>query len=184
MKRSTSLIRPMALLLTAIILQSCYLNQSEPSLRENTVVEGYSPVYTTADGGDIKFVASREVRNPGKIYIYGQYLLVNEINQGIHVFDNLDPKSPTSLGFIQLVGNSDMAIKNNILYADHMGNIVSLKIEDFNNLTHQASLPLQNWNYGTPPPAGFYFECVNTEKGIVSDWKKTEIKNPSCYANY
>ena len=182
MKRPSTPLRLIALL-AAFNLQGCYLNNTEQSARDS-VVEGYRPVYTSSDGGEIKFVASRTVQNPGKIYVYGQYLLVNEINQGIHVYDNLEPENPTSLGFIQLVGNSDMAIKNDVLYADHMGNIVALNIQDFNNLTKQASLPLQNWNYGAPPPSGFFFECVDTEKGLVVNWKKTEIKNPSCYANY
>jgi hypothetical protein len=182
MKRPTCSFRPFTFLFVVIIVQGCYLN-TDPSSRDS-LVQGYRPVYTSSDGGEVKFVDSREVKNPGKIYIYDQYLLVNEINYGIHVFDNHDPEHPTSLGFIQLVGNSDMAIKNNVLYADHMGNIVALNIQDSNNLTKQASLPLENWNYGTPPPSGFYFECVDTKNGIVVSWKKTEIKNPSCYANY
>ncbi len=182
MKKRPTLIRALALLLLVSILNGCYLNNNDSSLRDATV-QGYRPVYGAPDGSEIKFVASRTVKNPGKIYVYGQYLLINEINQGIHVYDNLDPENPTSLGFIQLVGNSDMAVKNNVLYADHMGNIVSLNIQDFENITQQASLPLQNWNYGIPPPAGFYFECVDSEKGVVVSWKNIEIKNPSCYAN-
>jgi hypothetical protein len=170
------------LALVATLLQSCFLNNTDSSMRDS-VVEGYQPVYSSSDGGEIKFVASRPVTSPGKIYIYNEYLLINEINQGIHVYNNADPENPTSVGFIQLVGNSDMAVKNDVLYADHMGNIVALNIQDFNTLTKQASLPLQNWNYGVPPPSGFYFECVQTEMGIVVNWKKTEIKNPSCYAN-
>ena len=182
MKKTPTLIRPFVLLLLVIILQGCYLNNTDNSLRDS-VVQGYRPVYGAPDGSEIKFIASRTVKNPGKIYVYGQYLLINEINQGIHVYNNFDPENPTSLGFIQLVGNSDMAVKNDILYADHMGNIVSLNIQDFEKITQQASLPLQNWNYGVPPPAGFYFECVDSEKGVVVNWKKIEIKNPSCYAN-
>ncbi len=181
MNTPSTVIKPFAVLLLVFLLQGCYLNNTEESSRE--AVQGYRPVYSSADGAEIKFVASRAVKDPGKIYVYGQYLLINEINQGIHVYDNLDPENPTSIGFIQLVGNSDMAIKNNVLYADHMGNIVALNIQEFNTLTTKASLPLQNWNYGVPPPAGFYFECVESEKGIVVNWKTTELKNPSCYAN-
>jgi hypothetical protein len=172
----------LVLALTTVLLQSCFLNNTDSSLRDS-VVDGYQPIYGTSDGGEIKLVAAREVANPGKIYIYNQYLLINEINEGIHVYNNADPENPSPVGFLQLVGNSDMAIKNDVLYADQMGNIVALTIHDFNNITKQSSLPIQNWNYGLPPPSGFYFVCVQPEKGIVLNWKKTEIKNPSCYAN-
>ncbi|HOX82437.1 MAG TPA: hypothetical protein PLJ60_06240 [Chryseolinea sp.] len=171
------------LAISAGLLQSCYLINTDSSM-QNTVVEGYKPVYGSSEGGEIKFVDSRTITNPGKIYLYNKYLLINEINQGIHVYNNADPENPLAVGFIQLVGNSDMAVKNDVLYADHMGNIVTINIQDFNTLTQQASLPLRNWNFGIPPPSGFYFECVQTEKGVVVDWKKTEIKNPSCYANF
>ncbi len=168
-------------LLFLISVQGCYLNNSiEP---RNSIEQGYRPVYGTTADSEIKLVPSRTVKNPGKIYVYGKYLLVNEINQGIHIFNNLDPENPTAIGFIQLIGNSDMAIRNNVLYADHMGNIVALNTNDFESITKKASLPLQNWNLGIPPPSGFYFECVNSEKGIVIGWKQTELKNPKCYAN-
>jgi hypothetical protein len=184
MNKPLTLLQSIALVFLIFLLQGCFIDSIENSSRSRETVQGYRPVYGSPDGGEIKFVASHEVKNPGKIYVYGQYLLINEINQGIHVYDNHDPENPEALGFIQLVGNSDMAVKNNVLYADHMGNIVALYIQDFDNLTTQASLPLQNWNYGVPPPSGSYFECVESEKGIVVSWKKIELKNPSCYANY
>jgi hypothetical protein len=160
-------------------ISGCYY---DPEAGGNDTIEGYVPVYGSAANTEIVLMQSRTVENPGKIYVYGKFLLVNEQKQGIHVFDNTNPSAPVSLGFIQLLGNTDMAIKDDILYADHLGNLVSLTIQDFTRIEETGRLPLRNWNLGIPPPAGFHFECVDPEKGIVVSWKKSSLQNPQCYA--
>ena len=54
----------------------------------------------------------------GKIYIYGQYLLLGDPGKGIHVFDNVDKSNPLAISFINIPGNVDMAVKDGKLYAD------------------------------------------------------------------
>src|SRR3954469_6548824 len=73
-------------------------------------VTGYRPVYATASDTAITFTEARPVHMPGKIYVYGNFLLVNEIREGIHVFDNTNPSTPKPVGFLSLHGNEDMAI--------------------------------------------------------------------------
>lgn len=72
--------------------------------------------------------AARELRNPGQLYLYGSYLLINEIREGIHVIDNSDPSAPQRLGFIAIPGNVDLAIRNNVLYADSYTDLLSVDI--------------------------------------------------------
>ena len=146
------------------------------------ITEGYRPVYGTNDLKEIQLASPRSVNNPGKIYAYKNFLLVNEKNEGIHVYDNTKPEEPKSIGFIQILGNSDMAIKDDILYADHMGNLVALTISNFDAVSKIESLPLQNWDLGLPPPAGAHFECIDQTKGLVIRWTKVQLKNPACYA--
>ena len=55
---------------------------------------GYAPVYGTGSAIEIAMTAPRSIVNPGKIYRYGKYLLVNEKQKGIHLFDNSDQSSP------------------------------------------------------------------------------------------
>jgi hypothetical protein len=143
---------------------------------------GYRPVYGAPQFSEIKLLAPQPVNKPGKIYVYGSYLLVNELKKGIHVFNNENPAQPQPLGFLQILGNTDMAVRNDILYADHLGNLVALQVSGFNQVQTLGTLPLKNWNLGVPPPAGFHFECVDPSKGLVVDWKKTENKNLDCYA--
>ena len=144
--------------------------------------EAYVPVYGEATASEIAMTSPQSINDPGKIYVYGNYLLVNEKNKGIHIFDNADPAAPVSVGFLQVLGNHDMAIKDGVLYADHLGNLVALTTNDFTNIQEKGRLPLRNWELGVPPPSGFRFECVDPDKGLVIGWKKTQLKNPSCYA--
>lgn len=90
----------------------------------------YDPVFMTEAQirQPITFQSPRELEHPGKLYVYGQYLLINELREGIHFFDNSDPKNPVNLGFIKIPGNIDMAVKSNILYADNYMDLVALDI--------------------------------------------------------
>ena len=143
---------------------------------------GYRPVYASASEAGISVRDPRSVNNPGKIYRYGNYLLVNEAGEGIHVFGNEDPSSPEPLAFIRIPGNTEMAIKDDVLYANHLGNIVALDFSDLNAIEQVGSLPLQSSSNGILPPKGFYFECIDPSKGIVLNWVMTDKNNMDCYA--
>jgi hypothetical protein len=73
----------------------------------------------------------KELENPGKIYLYGDYLLINEPQEGIHILDNTNPSSPINLNFIPIEGNVDLAVNNSMLYAD---NYVDLLVFDISNI--------------------------------------------------
>lgn len=150
---------------------------------ENWQQLGYRPVYGSADELKISWEDAREVNNPGKIYIYGSYLLINEVGMGIHVYNNADPSKPDAVGYIRIPGNSNMAIKNDILYADHAGELVALSISDFNSMVERGRLPIASWELGVPPPSQSYYECADAGKGIVVAWKEFMLKNPECYAD-
>lgn len=72
---------------------------------------------------------------PGKIYIYGDYLFINEINKGIHVIDNSIPSSPRFLNFINIPGNIDLAVNSNILYADSYVDLLAFDISNPTSIT-------------------------------------------------
>ncbi|NQX77389.1 hypothetical protein [Gilvibacter sp.] len=60
----------------------------------------------------------QQISESGKIYAYQEYVLVNDKYKGIHIIDNSDPANPSKIGFINVPGNVDMAVKNDILYVD------------------------------------------------------------------
>src|SRR5438067_537251 len=56
-----------------------------------------------------------QAKRTGKIYIYNNYLFINEPNEGIHIYNNANPSAPVNVGFLQIPGNVDLAVHNNIL---------------------------------------------------------------------
>ncbi len=112
-------------------LQSCIKDQCTG---EFTYIE-YTPVYRTVDEirRNIQTEAPRELERPGKIYFYQNYILLNEYREGLHVIDNQDPKNPQIIAFIKIPGNMDMAVKNNILYADNYIDLLSIDISNPEN---------------------------------------------------
>lgn len=81
----------------------------------------------------VKAESKHELVRPGKIYTKGNYLFINEIKEGIHVVDNSDPANPRFVSFIVIPGNGDIAVRNNILYADSFSDLVALDISDPEN---------------------------------------------------
>src|SRR5688572_15739272 len=47
----------------------------------------------------------RPLEAPGKIYILGRYLFVNEIDKGVHIIDNSNPSNPRAVAFVDIPGN-------------------------------------------------------------------------------
>lgn len=90
------------------------------------------PVYKNLDEirSGVKTSTARPLKNPGKIYFYGKYILVNERNEGIHVIDNTNPRNPQNIVFIEIPGNGDMAVRSNILYANSYIDLVALDISN------------------------------------------------------
>jgi hypothetical protein len=70
------------------------------------------------------------MHNPGKIYLRGSYVFVNEKFEGIHVIDNTNPAQPRPVSFLRIPGNVDLAVRGNLLYADNGPDLVTLDISD------------------------------------------------------
>ncbi|HEX7903259.1 MAG TPA: hypothetical protein VF487_05230 [Chitinophagaceae bacterium] len=113
-------------LLTTVFLSSCL---KDKLTKTYTVLE---PVYRTKTEvlADIKSSAARTITDPGKLYYYGNYIFLNEINKGVHIIDNADPARPVIKAFINIPGNLDIAVKGNMLYADLFTDMVTVDITD------------------------------------------------------
>ena len=94
-----------------------------------------SPVYLSYEDlrDAVKMSSSRDLENPGKMYFKDGYIFVNEELKGVHVINNTNPSSPQNMGFIEIPGNIDIAIKNNILYADSYIDLVAINISNVTN---------------------------------------------------
>jgi hypothetical protein len=76
----------------------------------------------------------REIKKAGKIYVYGDTLLINEKGKGIHVVDNRVKETPIRKKFIDIPGNIDLAVKDGYLYVDSFIDLVILDIRDIDDI--------------------------------------------------
>lgn len=79
---------------------------------------------------DAVATSPRKMKIPGKIYIYNDFLFINEVNEGIHIVDNSNPSSPKFVSFLTIPGNVDMAVNSNILYADSYVDLIAFDISN------------------------------------------------------
>lgn len=82
----------------------------------------------------IDVIAPVPMDESGKIYVYGEYIFINEKYKGVHVIDNSDPKAPEKIAFIKIPGNVDVSVKDNYLYADSITDLIVLDITDIHNI--------------------------------------------------
>mgnify|MGYP003575179873 CR=1 FL=1 len=75
-----------------------------------------------------------KAQKTGKIYLYKDFLFINEPNKGIHIYNNNNPSTPVNVGFLQVPGNVDLAISNNILYADSYVDLLAFDISAISNI--------------------------------------------------
>jgi len=123
----------------------------------------------------VKKTGQQELNNPGKIYIKDKYLFVNEIDKGIHVYNNSDPSAPSYVCFINIPGNVDMAIKGDLLYADSYIDLVVINVADPINPEEVDRYPNAFPNIYPEYDYNYPIASLDPEKGIVVDWKIEEI---------
>jgi len=113
----------------------------------------YQPVYSTLSKvkEGMKSSPAKGLKSTGKMYIYGDYIFLNEPNEGIHIIDNSKPASPRNIAFITIPGNLDLAVLGNTLYADSYRDLVAFDITNPLNVT-----PTQFVNNVFPQRSAYY----------------------------
>ncbi len=157
-------------LISVFILSSCQDKLLQTYEVNNPVYMSYEDLRSA-----VTDTTPEEINQPGKIYLYGEYILINEVREGIHVVNNADPSNPEVINFIKIPGNIDMAIKNNILYVDSYVDLVAIDISDLNDIKEVARFEdLFSWS--TPPyEAGTRVGMVDEAEGVVIGWKVEEV---------
>jgi len=134
-----------------------------------------SPVYMDSQSfkKSVKVTGSEDIIQPGKIYFKDHYIFINESMKGIHVIDNSNPAEPVFVSFIEIPGNTDMAIKDSILYADTFIDLVALNISDIQNIREVGRVD-SIFPYSLPPVDdgnNLPIQSVDATKGIVVGWE-------------
>jgi hypothetical protein len=141
----------------------------------------YDPVYLSyselrqpvAAGGP------QALSKTGKIYVYGSVLLINEPNKGVHIVDNADPRAPVNLLFLSIPGNIDVAIKDNILYADSYIDLVAMDMSDMNNVREVSRVKgvFPYDPYQSISDTSVYICSYDETRGVVVGYERRRRQN-------
>lgn len=166
-----------------LLLMGCF-NTPPPSFPEGDVV-GYQPVYLTDTDSQISLAGARAVEDPGQIYLLGDLLLMNDVGKGIHIIDNADPRAPINRGFLKVLGSENMVLRDGIVYVNQFNSLLAIDLRDVENIQvisrDENALKTNDSDSFTPPLSGYFFECVDSSKGVVIGWRLTTVTNPKCY---
>jgi hypothetical protein len=125
---------PGASLLGLLLLLFSCSQQQEEAVPEYSYLQyaAYRPVLMTRPAleSSVAALPPQTMHHPGKIYLRGAYVFVNEKFEGIHVIDNTNPAQPRPVSFLRIPGNVDLAVRGNLLYADNGPDLVTLDISD------------------------------------------------------
>lgn len=158
--------------LLALSLMSCP-READPSLYL------YRPVLMKrADlEQSVQFFPPRPIKNPGKIYIKDGYLFLNEKNKGLHIIDNRNPASPQKIGFLQVFGNNDLAVKGDFLYLDNAVDLLTVSLSDPAN-PHLLSRKKNVFPETSPPNLNFipqqYTKENRPKDTVIAYWERND----------
>lgn len=117
-------------------------------IRYNPIYESMSTLRT-----QVEVLPPQPRESQGKIYVYGQYLLLGDPGKGIHVFNNADKSNPMAISFINIPGNMDMAVRGGKLYADSYFDLLVFDLLDPTNISlanrMEGTFTLYNNQFGS-----------------------------------
>ncbi|MEO6729738.1 MAG: hypothetical protein ABIN01_00880 [Ferruginibacter sp.] len=124
----------------------------------------FEPIYKTAAEvrANIKSKPATDIKAPGKLFMLGNYIFLNEINKGVHIINNSNPAAPVNVGFVEIPGNIDIAVKGNTMYADLYTDLVAIDISDPLNVVKTKIVD-------NVFPHRYYGFAADTTK-IIYDW--------------
>lgn len=146
----------------------------------------FEPIYLDIEKtkNEITLLPKKDAFEIEKAYEYKDYLFVTEKNAGLHIIDNKDVRNPVNKAFLRIPFNENIAIKDDVLYADSLDKLIAIdiskieenKIEVLNKLNYPAKISFENnkIKIGYKKIGPFYYPKLYNQSTFV---KKTLDKN-------
>lgn len=132
--------------------------------------------------------ASRDIVNPGKLFIGDDFILIGEEGHGVHVIDNSDRQNPINTMFIDIPGNKEFYVDNSILYAESFYDVVKIDIQNPKQpiMLDRARNAVQNEFTDDKGDAliGFEYEEKTVELNEDDDFYKEVIGDQLVYFDF
>ena len=133
-----------------------------------------NPIYMSYEELRSPLVICEEgpIKLDGTPYINESILLINNKNEGLHIFDNSDPENPIHQKYIQIPGVTDMEIKDGFLYANSYIDLLIIDINDINNINlAQRHENFFAYNPHQSIPSYVILLDLDISKGVVVDYE-------------
>ncbi|WP_281337332.1 LVIVD repeat-containing protein [Flavobacterium eburneipallidum] len=170
------------LLITSFTFVSCENEDYEIYNVATPVTMSLSELRTS-----VKILPPQKINKSGKIYVYENFVFINDEEKGIHIIDNTIPTAPKKIAFLKIIGNTDIAVKDQMLFADSFTDLVVFDISNIRKIVEKNRLNDVFPNYTVFPsidnnlPLQYDFKNVTSDK-IIVDWTiKQEKRKPQDY---
>ncbi len=168
----------LALTMLFFMLQSC----NDETDGEFVMVNVATPKYMTKEAlrSSVEITLPLPIIESGKIYVYKDLVLVNDIENGIHIIDNSNPESPKKVACIKMEANNDMEIKGDYLYVDSLMDLVIFDISNIRDIKEVTRLKDVFPAYVVMPfMDDLVYDYTNHTQNaneIIVSWKVTQEK--------
>ncbi|HSI68817.1 MAG TPA: hypothetical protein VK941_01180 [Gillisia sp.] len=150
----------------ALFLTAC----EKDDVQKETMQVAVPVTMTIADfRASVKITEPVEIEQSGKIYTYGNYIFINDLQKGVLVVDNSN-YNPVKKKFLSIPANTDVAIKDDILFANSGRDLVTFDISDLENIKQLERLENVFEDFYPQMPAGAEnvdFTGVDYETDII-----------------
>jgi hypothetical protein len=110
----------------------------------------------------ISLAEPKEIEQSGKIYVYEDYIFINDKMNGILVVDNTG-NNPEKIKYINIPQNTDIAVKNDVLFANSGMDLVTFDISNIHDIKILERLEnvFENSYYPELPASAAYIDYNN-----------------------
>ena len=118
----------------------------------------------------VSFEEPKEIEQSGKIYVYENYIFINDNMKGILVVDNTH-YTPEKIRYINIPHNTDIAIKGDVLFANSGRDLVTFDISNIHDIKILERLEnvFENYYYPELPASAAYtdFNNFNPDREVI-----------------
>jgi len=160
-----------AITIILFVCQGCWIPlETDDSFVDPIIDSAYEPVIISRAElqNSIAMTDAIAIGTSGKIYVRDNFLIVNELRKGFHIYDNSDPNDPKPLKFLKVPGATDLAIRENMFYINQATDLVAVQI-DVAAATVAVTKRIPNTFPKLLSP-DFFHEGSFTEDQVVVDW--------------
>ncbi len=176
-------------LILSLFFVSCWNFDRYKPTPMPAIVKAWVPVYgVDSIYKKIEYVDSvHPVRNAGKIYVSGKYILQAETNEGVHIIDNSNPANAKRIGFIKINGCQEIAMKGHYLYTNNYNDLITIDLSSLSNPTVTSRLKnafnglgatSAAW-YAPPPQRGYYACAYYYPDSVIVAWRQDSVQTIS-----